>query len=321
MKAVAAETPPLGENWVYELKWDGMRVVAVLDDEGVRLRSSSGNDATASFPELDRLEEVLDGFDSLVLDGEVVAIDNTATPSFSLLQQRMHVSDRTEALRRAETVPISYAIFDVLNVNGTDTRNLPFADRRTLLEQIVEPGSHWRLTDLHEDDPDLLLATVIERGLEGIVAKDIRSRYEPGRRSPNWVKVKPRLRQEFVVGGWSEGRDGNAGQLGSLLLGVMEGDELVHCGSVGSGLDDEARRTWLTQLQADARATPPFSNEVTTSSGRQLHWAEPSTVVEVSFHDWPEGGHLRHPVYLGWRTDKDPSLVQREVGSRNSRER
>ena len=318
MKAIAGEDVPVAHGWSYELKWDGMRVVAFLDDDGVRLQSSNGNSATNSFPELSALSELLVGFDSLILDGEVVAIGDAGIPDFVRLQQRMHVHDREDALRRSVDVPISYAIFDVLAVNGNDTLRLPLRDRRALLEQIVEPGSHWLLAESHTDDPRALLDVVLRAGLEGLIAKRLDSVYEEGKRSRSWIKVKPRMRQEFVVGGWSEGRDGNTGSLGSLLLGVMEAGELRHCGSVGSGLTASQRQEWKARLVASSLDSSPFLNEVPRTAGRRFQCCEPTAVVEVAFHDWSTDGHLRHPVYLGERTDKAPEEVVREIAPRSS---
>jgi len=249
----------------------------------------------------------------LILDGEVVAIDSDGSPSFHLLQQRMHVSDPVDARRRAVTVPVSFAIFDLLHVNGQDTMRLPLRDRRTLLEEIVVDGPHWRITTMHTGDPAALLETVTARGLEGLVAKQLGSTYQEGKRPTTWIKIKPRHRQEFVVGGWSEGRDGNAGNLGSLLLGHMDEGELIHCGSVGSGLNDASRREWLARVSARELTAPPFANEVEGKAGRTFHWTEPVDVVEVAFNNWEADGHLRHPVYLGRRTDKDPADVVREI--------
>lgn len=318
MKAAPGQLPAANSEWGYEIKWDGMRVVAHLWMEdgkpAIRLQSGNGNNATVSYPELAGLVELLDGFDSLILDGEVVAIDPEGAPSFALLQQRMHVSDPKEAHRRAVQVPVSYAIFDLLSVNGQDTMRLPLRDRRQLLENIVDDGEHWRLTTMHTGDPAALLATVTERGLEGLMAKQLSSTYQEGKRPPSWIKVKPRHRQEFVVGGWSEGRDGNTGNLGSLLLGYMDGDELIHCGSVGSGLNDASRREWLARVSKGELEKPPFTNPVDKKAGRTFHWTEPAYVVEVAFNNWEDDGHLRHPVYLGYRADKDPTDVTRETG-------
>ena len=285
MKAASGDVLEAADGWGYEIKWDGMRIIAHLDAGGVRLQSGNGNDATVSFPELESLIELLDGFDSLILDGEVVAIDEKGAPSFSQLQQRMHVSDPADARRRAVTVPVSYAVFDLLHVNGQDTMALPLRDRRSLLEQIVEPGTHWRVTEMHDDDPLALLSVVTERGLEGVVAKQLSSTYQQGKRPSSWQKFKPRRRQEFVVGGWSEGRDGNAGGLGSLLLGYMDGDELVHCGSVGSGLTAQTRREWLGRVVAGKRPDSPFVAAPPRNAGRIFHWTAPCHVVEVAFHE------------------------------------
>ena len=292
-----------------------MRVVAFVDDKGVRLSSSNGNDATTAFPELQGLAELLEGFDSLVLDGEAVAFGADGLPSFEALQHRMHVADERTALERAKATPVTFAIFDLLHVNGHDTMALPLVDRRTLLEQIVDDGSHWRLTNQILDDPNLLLETVIDRRIEGIVAKRLDSTYQEGARSRSWIKIKPTRRQEFVVAGWVEGRDGNSGGLGSLLLGVTNVvggvAELSHCGRVGSGLSDADRRWWTEQLTADSVNDSPFSAPILVA-GRTVHWSRPNHVIEVAFSDWTTDGGLRHPVYVGRRNDKDPAEVVRE---------
>lgn len=312
MKAAPGEMPTSVDGWGYELKWDGMRILSFLDVDGLRLQTANLKNATASFPELDGLVEAFAGFDALVLDGEVVAIDDDGVPSFSRLQHRMHVADPHEARRRAADVPVSYAIFDVLHVNGHDTMGLPFEDRRQLLESIVESGVHWRLTDLHVGDPSGLLATVTERNLEGLVAKRLTSTYVEGKRPSTWRKIKPRRRQEFVVGGWTEGRDGLAGTVGSLLLGVMDDGKLRWVGSVGSGLNSTTRASWLERLAAVEATASPFSTRVPPTMGRSYRWSAPAFVVEVAFGEWTPDGHLRHPVYLGERTDKDPQTVVRE---------
>lgn len=312
MKAAPGDLPIDHAGWGYELKWDGMRIVSFIDEVGVKLQSANQKDATAPFPELTRLSEAFDGFHSVILDGEVVAIDESGVPSFSRLQRRMHVSDEREARRRAAEVPIVYAIFDLLHLDGHDTMGLPFRDRRRLLESIVDRGSHWRVTDLHVGEPIELLKTVTDRGLEGLVGKRLDSIYVEGKRATSWRKIKPRRRQEFVVGGWSEGRDGLAGTVGSLLLGVMVEGSLRHCGSVGSGLTAADRNEWLRRLRDVEQAASPFGDVVLSTIGRTFHWAKPSFVVEVAFGEWTPEGSLRHPVYLGLRSDKDPRDVIRE---------
>lgn len=313
MKAAPGDMPSTNDGWGYELKWDGMRIVAFIDADGLRLQSANLKDATTSFPELRGLVGAFEGLGSVILDGEVVAIGVDGAPSFSLLQQRMHVSDEIEAWRRAKEVPVSYAIFDLLHLDGHDTMGLPFHDRRRLLESVIDPGSHWRLTDLHLGDPAELLLTVTERGLEGLVAKRLSSVYVEGKRASTWRKIKPRRRQEFVVGGWSEGRNGLSGTVGSLLLGVIEGGQLQHCGSVGSGLNNSLRDEWRSRLEQHEIDESPFSARIPPTLGRSYRWCSPDFVIEVAFGEWTPDGHVRHPVYLGWRADKDPIEVSREA--------
>ena len=312
MKAVPGELPE-GDGWSHEIKWDGMRIVAFIDDDGLRLQSSNLLDATASFPELSGLIDATADFESLILDGEVVAFTDDGRPSFGRLQDRMHIKDPAEAERRSRANPVSYVIFDLLHLNGTDTMALPLSDRRRLLEQVIDDGPHWRLTDVHHEGAGDLLAVVTEQQLEGLIAKKDSSQYLEGKRTPTWRKIKPRLRQEFVVGGWTEGRDGRSGSIGSLLIGYYdEAGALRHAGSVGSGLDADALAQWRAIVTESARGTSPFGGPVPPTLGRTFHWIEPVHVVEIAFGEWTDDGNLRHPSYLGLRIDKDPRQVVRE---------
>lgn len=312
MKAVSGELPTT-EGWSFEIKWDGMRIIAFIDEEGVRLQSANLLDATASFPELAGLADATAGFESIVLDGEVVAFADDGRPSFGRIQDRMHVKDPIEAQRRARGNPVSYVIFDLLHLNGSDTMRLPLTDRRRLLEQAVESGPHWRLAEVHTDGAADLLAVVTAERLEGLIAKQDSSQYLEGRRPSAWRKIKPRLRQEFVVGGWTEGRDGRQGSIGSLLIGYYDdAGELRHAGSVGSGLDARALAEWRRLVTDAARTDSPFAGPAPASLGRSFHWVDPIHVIEVAFGEWTADGNLRHPSYLGRRTDKDPDQVVRE---------
>ncbi|MGI9604884.1 MAG: non-homologous end-joining DNA ligase [Acidimicrobiales bacterium] len=310
MKARAGELPTSGD-WVYEIKWDGMRIVAFIDEGGVRLQSANLRNVSVSFPELNGLGEVLEDFDAVVLDGEVVAFDENGHPSFGALQDRMHVTAPAEAARRAAANPVSFVVFDLLHLNGNDTMELPLSARRRLLEQVLEPGEHWRPTDVHTDDAAALLDVVTDAGLEGLIAKQAESRYLEGGRSSTWRKIKSRHRQEFVVGGWAEGREGRAGSIGSLLIGYYDGAELYSAGSVGSGLDGAALRDWTNRLTPIAREKSPFVGEPIATMGRTFRWVEPEYVIEVEFGEWTSDGNLRHPSYVGLRSDKDPGEVTR----------
>lgn len=315
MKAVslarpAAGTTPLGpwDEWAIELKWDGMRLQVHVDRDSVRLFTGSGADATSRFPELaDMADEV--GAPA-VLDGELVAFDE-GRPSFAKLQQRIHVSRPSAAL--LARVPVYYLAFDLLHLDGNDVTSLPYRDRRRLLESLVDGGKAWSVPASTVGEADTLLHLAEQRELEGIVAKRLTSPYLAGRRSGDWVKIKIRRRQEFVVGGWSEGRNALSGTIGSLLVGVQGAAGLEFAGAVGSGLTDAERARLSDQLLPGDN---PFVTDVAqitrTLTGRP-HWVRPTLVVEVEYSLWSEGGSLWHPVYLGQRVDRDAADVVRET--------
>ncbi|MEM7284946.1 MAG: non-homologous end-joining DNA ligase [Actinomycetota bacterium] len=307
MKAVAGRLP-VGDGWAYEIKWDGMRAIAALGDGGVRARSSRLNDITPRFPELQPLAETL-AVDA-VLDGELVAMGDDGLPSFSRMQGRMHLDRPHDIARKSVEIPIVYVVFDVLAIDGTDTLRLPYEQRRQLLEQILEPGPTWQLATVHREEPEALLDAVVERGMEGLVAKRLTSTYQPGARSADWVKVKPRRRQELVVGGLLSGEGDRLGSVAAVLVGYHDETGLRFAGRVGSGLTDAEGRELVqrTSPQVDS----PFVDDVPGVRGRTITFVEPELVVEVAFGEWTPDDNLRHPVYLGRRTDVDPTFVPRE---------
>ncbi len=306
MKATSGPLP-VGDEWLYEIKWDGMRLVVTIDGGQVRLTSATGNDATASYPELAGLADAL-GVDSAVLDGEVVAFDDRGRPDFGRLQQRMHVSNPRQAAERAAAVPTTLCLFDLLSLDGRDVTGLTLTDRRRLLEHLVEPGPHWQVPAAHDDGRALLDATDAA-GLEGVVAKRRASTYRPGSRTKDWVKVKVRRRQEFVVGGWGAGDGGRSGRIGGLLVGHHEpaGGPLRFAGRVGSGLTDREIEV-LAGLFVPTD-TSPFDPPPPSTQARDVTWVEPTVVVEVEYAEWTAEGRLRHPTYAGRRIDVDPSEV------------
>lgn len=316
MKAVASPELPVGGGWAYEIKWDGMRIVAFVDpsaDPPVRLQSTNLRDVTASFPELATLTRATCDKEA-VLDGEVVAFDSSGRPSFGRLQQRMHRSNPADVAARMAEVPVVYEVFDLLAFDGHDTTALSYAERHRLLAEILEPGDWWRLSTMHTDDGPGLYAAATERGLEGLMAKRLDSPYEPGRRSSNWRKVKIRPEQEFVVGGWLPGEGNRAGRLGSVLVGYYEGDDLRFAGKVGTGFSDR-ELTRLEGVLADLAADEsPFDPPPPKLVARHARYVRPEIVAEVAFGEWTDDGRLRHPSYLGQRDDKDPREVIREPG-------
>jgi bifunctional non-homologous end joining protein LigD len=203
--------------------------------------------------------------------------------------------------------------FDVLHVDGEDTTGLTYLERRARLAEILPDGPHWRVPGHHVGDGAAMLAASKERGLEGLVAKQLDSRYEIGRRSPCWIKVKNKCRQELVIGGWLPGEGGRTGRLGALLVGHYEGDELRYAGRVGTGFSDRELVRLGGLLAALARDDCPFSPPPPPPVPRLARWVEPELVAEVEFTEWTREGILRHPSYQGTRTDKPPREVVRET--------
>jgi bifunctional non-homologous end joining protein LigD len=310
MKAASADAPPTDPGWCFEIKWDGVRILADVAPDHVQLWSANGKDVSRSYPELVGLPDAIGGRRAL-LDGEVVAFDDAGRPSFGALQRRMHVADAREAVRRAEETPVVYQVFDLLLLDGNDLMELPLTDRRRVLDQLFEPGPCWQLSPIHADGDDLLEAAK-SLGLEGIVAKRADSRYLPGKRSPVWRKVKVRNEQEFVVGGWSEGTGNREGHLGSLLVGYYDAPgrlPLRYAGRVGTGFTQGELERLGRLLAPLATEDCPFDPAPNRMEARGAHWVRPEVVVQVAYGEWTGDGRLRHPAYLGERTDKDAAEV------------
>jgi bifunctional non-homologous end joining protein LigD len=296
---------PEGDDWVYEVKWDGVRVLARVDRIGrsrrLILTSRNGNDITARYPELVDLAHAIPARSlPVLLDGEVVAFDGDGRPNFGLLQQRMHLSDARRVAALADEHPVKFAIFDLLAERGEQLTMLPWEERRARLEKLGIAADHASVPGVYDDGAELL-DRMIERGMEGVVAKRRDGAYRPGKRGRGWTKIKPKPRQEFVVGGWTEGAGRRTGSIGALLLGYFDDDALRYVGNVGSGFDD-ADLVELDQLLAPlGRATSPFESDVPTSGA---HFVRPTLVAEIEYGELTGTGHLRHPVYMGLRDDK-----------------
>lgn len=309
MKAVAGELPPDDGRWAFEVKWDGMRVLARVDGSGdVELRSARGVDVAATFPELEAVAAAVDGH-SVLLDGEVVASDESGVPSFARLQRRMHVADRRDSVQRSHEVPVSYLVFDLLELDGEEVWRRPWAERRDLLESVVEPAGRVQVPAAFPSGGADLLAEAERRGLEGVVAKRVDSPYEPGRRSPRWRKVKVRNTQEFVVAGWLGGSGNRSGAIGSLVLGCHEGGRLRWVGNVGTGFTGSELRALAAVLDPARTSDCPFDERPPPPTGTRAVWVRPELVVQVAFGEWTPERRLRHPSYLGRRDDKASSDV------------
>jgi bifunctional non-homologous end joining protein LigD len=294
---------PDGPEWLFEVKWDGMRLLADVADGRVRLSSRSERDVTANFPELAALTDLAP---DVLLDGEVVLLEN-GVPSFAALADRMH---GPVAPRIAQARPVTFMVFDVLRLYGVPLLDRPFAERRGTLERLdLTPVPVLSLSPIYTDGAALLEATR-QRGMEGVVAKRRDGVYRPGRRCPGWTKVTHRHSQACLVGGWRPERS-SASRIGALLLGVPDGGALRYVGRVGSGLAGEKVQRVLQARLVHAAASP-FAGPLPRAEVAGARWCEPATVIEVGHSGWTEGGRLWHPVFRGVRDDLDPAHVERE---------
>jgi bifunctional non-homologous end joining protein LigD len=302
-------------DWALEMKWDGVRAIVVVEGDDVRLISRNGNDVTALYPELGDLADVVPGADSVVLDGEIVALDERGRPSFSRLQQRFNLTRGREIARLAQSAPVHLMLFDILEADGRSFLRETYDERRARLRDVVDPARHPRveIPDAFEGDVAAAMAASRRWGLEGVMAKRRDSGYTPGRRSRAWVKIKHLLTQEAVVVGWRPGQGSRDGAVGSLLLAVPGDDgELHYAGRVGSGFTERETRDWVGQLRRISRKTPPVA-DVPRLDARDAHWVSPTRVAEVALSEWTTDGRMRHPRWRGWRPDKsaDDVVVER----------
>jgi bifunctional non-homologous end joining protein LigD len=299
--------------WAVEMKWDGVRALAFIEAGRLILRSRTGKDITATYPELGGLGNAI-GRRQALIDGEIVAFNDAGQPDFEALQPRIHVTSAAQARQLAGPTPVTYLAFDLLQLDGRPLAGLRYQDRRELLTPLIPNGS-WFLCPpaFPGADFDAVLAASAANGLEGVVAKRIDSRYEPGARSASWLKVKNVLRQEAVVAGWKPGKGNRAGQVGSLLVGVYSDQGLLYCGHVGTGFTVETLRMLTDRLAPLRRAGSPFDGPVPAQDARSAIWVEPRLVIDVTFGRWTRAGRMRAPVYKGLRDDKDPAEAVRET--------
>ncbi|MFB9959238.1 ATP-dependent DNA ligase [Agromyces bracchium] len=308
-------TPGLvgGDDWAIEWKWDGIRVVARVEDGVARLVSRNGIDQTATYPELAGLASALRA--DAVVDGEIVALDERGRPDFGLLQRRMNLGKPREIAAAAASVPVGLHLFDVLEVAGTPTVDEPYDRRRERLERLVRPHADAPVSvpPIVELGAEDALEEARRLGLEGIVAKRRGSRYSPGVRSDDWVKVKLSRTQEVVIGGYRMGSGTRTGRIRSLLVGVPTADGLRYAGRVGSGLRERETERLQGVLDGMAWDTSPFI-EVPEADAADAVWVRPEVVGEIEFGEWTRTGVARHPRWRGLRPDKAARDVRLEAG-------
>ena len=307
MTATLADRPFSDPDWLFELKWDGYRVQAHVRDGRVALYTRRGLDAAAYFPELAGPPNWIDSR-LAILDGEVVALNATGEPEFGLLQARRRIARRPRAGEEAAPAALVYQVFDLLYLDGRSLLGESLESRKRLLRSILHDTVSVRYAGHVEGDGEAFYEAVAARGLEGVMAKLRRSRYEPGRRSPAWLKIKRRSEQDFVIGGWTS-REGADADLAALIVGVFEDGVLRAAGKVGTGFDVSERRRLMDLMKPLAQEKSAFP---VAPREKGAHWVEPKLVARVEFAEWTTDGNLRAPSYKGLEIDADPSAVTRE---------
>jgi bifunctional non-homologous end joining protein LigD len=308
MLATRGSHVPPGGEWSHEVKWDGIRLLADVreapeDGHRVRLWTRNENDATVAWPEVAAAAPDRD----LLVDGEVIALNDRGLPDFGVLQDRMHVRRATTAEAKARALPATFMVFDLLRLDGRDLTRLPLAQRRSLLEGLVAEGvvaGAWQVPATY-DDGEMLLEATGQQGLEGIVSKRLDSRYEPGARSPHWLKFPHRRRSSYVVGGWRP-ETGSTSRVGALLVGEPTADGLVYRGRVGSGIAGKVGPMLKETLAPLHRDSSPFVDEVPRLDALGTQWVEPRLVVDVEALGLSTQQRLRQPSYRGVRIDLGP---------------
>ncbi|HJV97534.1 MAG TPA: ATP-dependent DNA ligase [Arthrobacter sp.] len=312
MMATAGTAADLqGSDWRYELKWDGVRAVIVADEKKVRILSRNGNDVTATYPEL--TDRTCWPDRPFVTDGEIFAVGPSGKPDFGVLQGRMKLTRPADVAKARAAIPVRLMLFDLLFDGGKDLRRLPFDKRRQRLEEFYRPSAcPVELSPVLDDRIEHILESAQELGLEGVMAKRTDSRYVSGQRTRTWIKIKLEQTQEVVVGGWRPGKGGRQGSVGSLLVGIPDGNKLRYVGRVGSGFSLRELEELRQKVDGLARKTSPF-DDVPREDASDAHWVTPRLVGEVTFGEWTGAGKLRHPVWRGWRLDKDADEVVDEA--------
>jgi bifunctional non-homologous end joining protein LigD len=313
MKALGVTTVPTGKWWC-EVKFDGYRALTVINRGEVELWSRNHKPLGPDYPEVVEALGQLHCVNA-VIDGEIVALDETGRSRFQLLQGRGHGAQGQ----------LAYYVFDLLHLNGVSLVNEPIERRRALLEKLFgKTKGVLRVSTAFSIDPKVLLAEAVKKGFEGIIAKTPGSLYEIGRRSGAWLKCKVTGEQEFVIGGYTPPQNSRP-LIGALLVGYYAKGKLTYAGKVGSGFDGKMLaelHAKFKKLHIDAPAftdlprpkKPRFGRGMTASEMREVTWLKPELVAQVRFTEWTDDGSLRHPVFLGLRTDKSAKQVRREAG-------
>src|SRR5262245_41512111 len=308
MLATLGAKPFSRAGWLFEIKYDGVRVFAERRLDTVRLIGRSGQMVTGRYPEVVAALSALP-VDRFLIDGEIVALDADGKPSFQRLQSRMGLTNPRDVERVAAQIPVVGTFFDCLMLDGYDLRRVPLGDRKACLPLLLPRLGRVHYGDHVPAEGEAFFAAASEARLEGIVAKNASSLYLGGR-SRDWIKIKCHRRQEFVIGGYTDPQ-GARSYFGALHVGLYDGRRLVYASKVGTGFDEAMLRGLVQVLRTLERPTSPF--DVGAPAGRGHHWVEPRLVCEVRFTEWTDDGGLRHPIFMGLNADKRPEDCQREA--------
>jgi bifunctional non-homologous end joining protein LigD len=305
MGATLADQLPKGAEWIFEVKWDGVRGLVFIDDGALSIYTRNNNRCERQYPELQVLPHYIDA-EQAILDGEIVVLDSKGVSHFELIQPRIHSQDANSIAKMGQKNPVHLFVFDLLYLDGYDLRRVPMVERKRLLEKIVKPFPLLRVSDHFENAGEDLLDAARQSGLEGLLAKSTTSVYE-SRRSRNWLKLKLTSEQEFVIAGYTPGEREH---FGSLALGYHEGGKLHYAGNVGTGFNARNLAELWALLEPLKIAKMPFA--VADKIPKGTLWVKPKLVAQIKFANWTGDRKLRAPVYLGLRDDKASAEVSRE---------
>jgi bifunctional non-homologous end joining protein LigD len=307
MLATLVEQPPRGEQWLYEIKWDGIRAIAYLEREEVRITSRSGLRCERQYPELAVVPHQISG-QQAILDGEIAVLDDKGVSRFHLIQPRIANADPNSIAHLARSTPVVYFAFDLLYLDGYDLRGVALAKRRELLQAVISPGGVLRISEVFPGAGEELLEAARGIGLEGVVAKHATSTYQ-SRRSREWLKIKIVGEQEFVIGGFTAPQ-GDRDYFGALVLGLYDAGKLVWVGNVGTGFDQKLLASLHATMKPLIVDNCPFDPRPKPDKG--ITWLKPELVCQVKYANWTPDHRLRAPVFLGLRNDVSPRQVARE---------
>jgi bifunctional non-homologous end joining protein LigD len=303
MLAMSTDTPFDNREWIYEIKWDGYRAIAEIDDKKIKLYSRNGQDFTVKFDPVN--EELKKINRACILDGEIVVLDEEGRSSFQMLQYYL---DKKKG-------HLAYIVFDILYLDGYDLKDVPLIKRKELLREIIPSTNRIHYSDYIEERGKDFFTLVKQQSIEGIIAKEKNSSYVEGIRSKQWLKIKTKYQQEAIICGYTEPRKSRK-YFGALILGVYKDGELTYIGHTGTGFDDETLKKLKTLLDRYKSGISPFKKVPIPNA--PVQWLVPKNICEVSFTEWTEEGVMRHPVFLGMREDKIPEEVTNEKVSKVS---